>query len=34
MYCIDHAIPVSDGTIWTDLPKKGIPAEGKTWREM
>src|ERR1035438_961354 len=33
MYCIDHAIPVSDGTIWTDLPKKGIPAEGKTWRE-
>jgi len=33
MYCIDHAIPVSDGTIWTDLPKKGIPAEGKKWRE-
>jgi hypothetical protein len=23
MYCIDHAIPVSDVTIWTDLPKKG-----------
>src|SRR5260370_25770954 len=33
MYCIDHTISGSDGTIRADLPKKRTPAKGKTWRK-
>ena len=33
MYCIDLSIPFSSSRIRADLPKTGIPAEGKTWRK-
>src|ERR1039457_7618483 len=32
MYCIDHAVLRTGGTLRADLPTIEIPAEGRTWR--